>query len=153
MQLFSLHIFTTSSTFLFTRSEHFKLHLFIFYRLETRESLSGCLQDKTVQTGQVLEQTCCTTGSDPVNWEFKGKNNKDFARVYNGESLVDHFKNKFSVIAHSRCFTIKSTNTTVDQSGTYKCVDNAGFGPDKANAEVFVISKFTSLPSLFICIT
>ena len=85
--------------------------------------------------------SCSTSLTDPVNWEWK-RNHSEYNPIYIVGTIVCSIS-KFNVIQIRRSstetlYTLVVMNVSLADSGTYKCVDKAGQGPDEWTAELFV---------------
>ena len=62
-------------------------------------------------------------------------------RLVFGGDLDDDLKRKFQFVKNG-IYKLKLSNVTVEDVGSYICIDNTGLGPDKASAELILLSKF-----------
>ena len=75
----------------------------------------------------------------PVNWEFNGL--KDC--IYCNGQLNQATGRRYSVITTvAGDFTLRVDNVMKNDSGIYKCINNVGYGPEEASAELFVRGEF-----------
>ena len=100
----------------------------------------------TVFVDQIIQLECFTDQPRPVNWLFKSvtSSSADSIPIYEGGTVafdvVDRMTVKTKVIGE---YTLVIYDTTVADSGTFTCVDNAGFGPEKAETELLVVGELT----------
>ena len=101
----------------------------------------------------------------PVDWEFTGKNGIKY--LYLSGILTYKYEDRFSVnTTVAGEYTLHVKNITDDDEGDYRCIDDAGFGPDEASAHLKVTGRqhndeintevnswgINSLGLLFVCL-
>lgn len=98
-------------------------------------------QNITSDKGKTANLTC-RTSKDSVNWLFRQKGNREQIEIFSIDSLnmsPNVTKGKFYVAKEtSTLFTLIINNVTEFHAGTYECVDDGGFGPERATAELTV---------------
>ena len=78
-----------------------------------------------------------TNNPVPVDWRFSGDKDCIYCDVLS-HKFIGRFSVNASVVGE---YTLRVENITKTDEGVYTCIDNAGFGPDKASAKLTVVGK------------
>ena len=74
----------------------------------------------------------------PVNWEFGGLKQS----IYCMGELNHVYGRRYSVNTFvAGVYILRVGNITQNDAGIYKCINNAGFGPEEAVAELIIVGK------------
>ena len=101
----------------------------------------------TTLIGQIVQLECLTNLTIPVNWKFKSSEASSTSSIpiYEGGTvaldIIDRMNVKTKVMGE---YTLIIYHTILNDSGTYTCVDNSGFGPDEAETELLVVGRLFS---------
>lgn len=97
-------------------------------------------EDVTVIKGGTVRFNCSTT-LEFVDWQFIKPDSDDAPVVINyQQNIVDSYKSRHSLITDEPgVFDLQIDRTVLSDAGTYICVDNGGFGPQKATAKLTVL--------------
>lgn len=104
-------------------------------------ALTSYPADNVVRYGQTAEFKCTSDGSEPVNWFFKNSTISSDIRIVSGGSIIDTFLEKYELMGNAEVLIVHSTSK--EDVGTYKCIDNVGYG-DAAYAELVALGNWRS---------
>ena len=91
--------------------------------------------------------TCGTSLSEPVNWEFQCRScTNEYELIFIAGQVADSFKVRFKVTltvvsTKENLYTLTVINATLDDAGTYKCIDKGGQGSESI-AKLTVFGKY-----------
>ena len=93
--------------------------------------------NKTAYEGTVVQLACSTDDNVPVDWTFKQQGSSTTVPVYEAGSISD--ERKFSVNEGNNWYNLTIKNVTVENNGTYSCIDDTGNG-ESVQATVVVLA-------------
>lgn len=91
----------------------------------------------TTYEGTVVRLACSTDDVVPVDWTFKRQESSTTVPIFEADSISD--ENKFSINKANNWYNLTIKNATVENSGTYSCIDDTGNG-ESVQATVVVLS-------------
>ena len=98
-------------------------------------------QYAVVQQGQAVEFCCETDQLDPVNWNCRLHGSEKDERIVTGGGVGEKYRNKYRMITSDNVYTLILINASVEDSGTYSCIDTLGLG-ESASAQLIVLGKY-----------
>ena len=105
-------------------------------------------QNETVVIGESVDVHCSTytrvvkTGeSVPVSWMFDKAKDCVYCNGQLSKSYSERFYVKTSVLGE---YTLQIQNITMEDSGTYTCINNAGYGPEEASVILVVTGEYST---------
>ena len=99
-------------------------------------------QDAVLRIGEDTSFECGTSLENrPVDWKFQSLATSEVKRLVFGGDLVHDLKWKFQILKNL-VYKLQISNVTVEDVGTYICIDDTGLGPDQASAELILLGKF-----------
>ena len=98
----------------------------------------------TTGSSPVLTLTCSTSWPiDPVNWDWKSNDiDSEFKSIYVGGQVVKSSNLKYNV-TRSIAYTLNVLNVTSADTGTFRCVDKGGQGPDEGTANIVIAGELS----------
>ena len=78
----------------------------------------------------------------PVDWRFSGDKDCIYCSGVLSHKYIGRYSVNASVVGE---YTLRVENITKKDEGVYTCIDNAGFGPDEASAELTVVGKIAKV--------
>ena len=86
-----------------------------------------------------MELKCKSNESEPIDWDYRPVTSQNYIRIVIGGRMDNRLKRKFTAQKDGvNTLTIK--NASLEDGGTYKCIDQQGHG-ETATAEIVVIGE------------
>ena len=98
-------------------------------------------RDAVVHQGQAVEFCCETDQLDPVNWKYRLHGSEKDERIVTGGGVGEKYRKKFRMITTGNVYTLTLINASVEDSGTYSCIDTLGLG-ESVSAQLIVLGKY-----------
>ena len=103
------------------------LSCYVWLFLEIKGALTSYNKDTVVLKGNENIFFCGSNVTQEVDWNYRHNLSTAEVRIVAGGRLVNEFKYKFKPFRNG-LHKLVLQNVTMEDSGTYKCIDNVGIG-------------------------
>lgn len=106
--------------------------------------LTEAPKNNFVLKGSTAKFTCCSDVQQLFFWEVKPIGTQSTAYIYDTSGLINGFRTsgRFNVTngGNSGCYKLTIADVTLEDAGTYTCIDNEGLG-QKISWELVIVGK------------